>query len=201
MYTGIKEGDWTPLLEQFNGAARRIFGSNWTDFWEDVGEQIYDSFHSPIEKVSGLFEDLFDKIEKFNSARSLFAKTVSGLAEGITGSSAVGTVTKVLTGDFSGAAKDIWNWGKSKLTGHAKGGIITHPIVTTSGDLFGEDGQEAVVPLENNTGWTDILAGRIAELIPTAGSESGYAPIILDGREVGRFCIKAIEDDKRRKGY
>ena len=45
-----------------------------------------------------------------------------------------------------------------------------------------------------------MLAGKIAALIPSASGGDGYAPIILDGREVGRFCIKAVEDNNRRKG-
>lgn len=84
-----------------------------------------------------------------------------------------------------------------KLTGHAKGGImVAKPVVTSSGDLFGEDGREAILPLDNNTEWIDSLAARLAALIPTGSS----TPIILDGREVGRFCLRAVENDKLRKG-
>lgn len=39
----------------------------------------------------------------------------------------------------------------------ATGGIITSPMTA----LIGEAGKEAVVPLENNTGWMDALAERI----------------------------------------
>lgn len=84
-----------------------------------------------------------------------------------------------------------------KLTGHAKGGImVAKPVVTSSGDLFGEDGREAILPLDNNTEWIDSLAARLAALIPSGSS----TPIILDGREVGRFCLRAVENDKLRKG-
>lgn len=48
----------------------------------------------------------------------------------------------------------------------AKGGIINSPINA----LIGEDGQEAVIPLERNLGWLDTLAERIkdkVEIIPS----------------------------------
>ncbi|MBO7276039.1 MAG: hypothetical protein J6V15_06675 [Clostridia bacterium] len=40
----------------------------------------------------------------------------------------------------------------------ARGGIFSVPTRT----IIGENGAEAVLPLENNTGWMDILAGKIA---------------------------------------
>lgn len=46
----------------------------------------------------------------------------------------------------------------------ATGGIVTRPTRA----LIGENGAEAVIPLERNTGWIDILADRIA-----AGGGSG----------------------------
>lgn len=42
-------------------------------------------------------------------------------------------------------------------TALAKGGIVTSPTMA----LIGEDGQEAVVPLENNTEWIAMLADRL----------------------------------------
>ena len=39
----------------------------------------------------------------------------------------------------------------------AKGGIVNHPILS----VIGEAGKEAVLPLENNTGWINTLASQI----------------------------------------
>ena len=41
---------------------------------------------------------------------------------------------------------------------------------------IGEDGTEAVLPLEKNTGWMDALATRLAEKI-NAGGGSASAPV------------------------
>ena len=40
----------------------------------------------------------------------------------------------------------------------AKGGVVQGPTIAQ----IGEDGAEAVVPLERNTGWIDRLAGKVA---------------------------------------
>lgn len=43
---------------------------------------------------------------------------------------------------------------------HASGGIFTKPYYA-SGDWFGENGREALPPLDNNTAWMDKLANKI----------------------------------------
>ncbi len=79
------------------------------------------------------------------------------------------------SGGFGGAlasgAKGAWNGLKTvvnpvgsavsafkSLTGHARGGIVTRPELS----WIGEDGAEAVIPLENNTEWIDKVADRFA---------------------------------------
>lgn len=48
------------------------------------------------------------------------------------------------------------------ITKHAIGGVtVNNPVLTTSGDLFGEAGREAILPLDRNTGWMDELANRV----------------------------------------
>ena len=50
----------------------------------------------------------------------------------------------------------------SSAIGHATGGLmISSPVLTTSGHLFGEAGREAILPLDNNTGWIDELAAKL----------------------------------------
>ena len=47
----------------------------------------------------------------------------------------------------------------------AKGGVVNGATLAT----IGEDGQEAVVPLENNTKWIDLVASKIATQIGSNG--------------------------------
>lgn len=192
MYTGIKEGDWEPLLRSMNNVVRLLFGSSWTDFWEDRGEKLYDSFHKPIEKIIELFEKLYEAAEKTADFIDIEGKA----ADSITGGGIGSTAIKMITGNFGGAFKDIIGGGLSLPFG-ANGAYITEPTALVAG----EAGKEVLLPIENNTSWMDTLAAKIAALMPSgSGNTNGYASIILDGREVGKFCLKAVDDDRKRKG-
>lgn len=48
----------------------------------------------------------------------------------------------------------------------AKGGLIDQPTLA----MVGESGKEAVMPLENNTGWIDQLADRVTARLPQGNS-------------------------------
>ncbi|WP_353933924.1 phage tail protein, partial [uncultured Clostridium sp.] len=48
----------------------------------------------------------------------------------------------------------------------AKGGIVDAPTIA----MVGEAGKEAVMPLENNTGWITDLANKVAERLPSQSS-------------------------------
>lgn len=58
----------------------------------------------------------------------------------------------------------------------AKGGIVDQPTLA----MVGERGKEAVMPLENNTGWISDLALKIAEILGLSGNVgSSGQPIYL----------------------
>lgn len=77
----------------------------------------------------------------------------------------------------------------------AKGGIV--PYATTA--VIGEAGREAVLPLENNTEWMDMLADRI--VLRNGGSGRTTTVILeLDGRELGRAVVNAGNEETRRIG-
>ena len=68
----------------------------------------------------------------------------------------------------------------------AKGGIISRPTQA----ILGEAAKEAVMPLENNTEWIDILADKLAGKISSSGSTNVY----LDGRLIQRQMAKRSEE-------
>jgi hypothetical protein len=77
----------------------------------------------------------------------------------------------------------------------AKGGIINNPTLA----MVGEAGREAVMPLENNTGWINELADKINKL---NGGGSGTTEVILQLNEttLGKAVIGAINKVHRRGG-
>lgn len=74
----------------------------------------------------------------------------------------------------------------------AKGGITTGSTLAN----IGEAGREAVLPLENNTGWMDILADRIA----SRNNTPSKIVLMLDSKELGWANINSINNITKQTG-
>lgn len=77
----------------------------------------------------------------------------------------------------------------------ANGGITTGSTLAN----IGEAGREAVLPLENNTGWMDDLASKLASKMP---DYSGAKTVVLavDGKEFARINLPYLQDEEIRLG-
>lgn len=77
----------------------------------------------------------------------------------------------------------------------ANGGITTGMTLAE----IGEAGKEAVLPLENNTGWMDDLASKLASKMP---DYSGAKTVVLavDGKEFARINLPYLQDEEIRLG-
>nr|DAF47543.1 MAG TPA: minor tail protein [Myoviridae sp. ctlD98] len=77
----------------------------------------------------------------------------------------------------------------------ANGGITTGRTLAE----IGEAGREAVLPLENNTGWMDDLAAKLASKMP---DYSGAKKVVLavDGKEFARINLPYLQDEEIRLG-
>lgn len=110
---------------------------------------------------------------------------------------AISNVVNVIN-DFLGIDKNTRkNMGYTFTGGYtytamATGGIVNGPTSA----LIGEAGREAVLPLENNTGWMNDLADVIN------ARQSSPAKIVLnvDGRELGYATINNINNITRSTG-
>jgi hypothetical protein len=87
----------------------------------------------------------------------------------------------------------------------ATGGIVdgATPLIA------GEAGKEAIVPLENNTGWIDAIAAKLAEIlsvnivgaIETMNSSSDEYQVITHVELDGKNIATQIDKYKKRTGY
>lgn len=77
----------------------------------------------------------------------------------------------------------------------ANGGITTGRTLAE----IGEAGREAVLPLENNTGWMDDLASKLASKM---SDYSGAKTVVLavDGKEFARINLPYLQDEEIRLG-
>lgn len=76
----------------------------------------------------------------------------------------------------------------------AKGGIVDSPTLA----MVGEAGKEAVMPLENNTGWISDLAGQIASILGTGNNSvstdqrGGDIVFMLDSSIIGKVALNEL---------
>ena len=76
----------------------------------------------------------------------------------------------------------------------AKGGVFTVPTRA----IIGENGAEVVLPLENNTGWMDILAAKLAA-IGGSGMNIGAITVNVTGTEnAGMETVQSIDEALRQ---
>lgn len=87
---------------------------------------------------------------------------------------------------------------KLSIKWNALGGVFTKPTLTTYGASIqglGEDGAEAIVPLEKNTQWLDKIADKLA-------ARQSSTPVVLnvDGKTFAKTVINTVNDNTKQTG-
>ena len=158
------------LMKGVANARESIFGS--------LREAFINSFKgiwNGVKKVFSGVKDFF--IEKWDDIKDAFSELGTKISDAISEpvkkaiNNVIGQAENIINGFFGfiNGAVDIINEipGVSipkitlvEFTRLAKGGVVDEPTPA----IFGEDGAEAVVPLENNTGWLNKIATKLHEL-------------------------------------
>lgn len=167
------------LLQVFNGLIDFILGvftGNWSRAWQGV-----------VNIFSGIFNGIVGVVKwPLNLIIDMVNAAISGI------NTMIKTINKV-------PGVSIPTIGRiPKL---AKGGIIDSPTIA----MVGEAGKEAVMPLENNTGWITDLAGKVADRMPQgASTTTSDAPIELTIQigttKLGKVVIDSINKVNRQAG-
>lgn len=164
--------------------------------------------HSPATKmipigqniVAGIKEGLlsgWNSLKSWWSSLSLtsFNIKMPHLSWGSGGAEATGWVAKVLS-----ALSLPTSLPKLNVSWYGKGAVFNKPSLIG----VGESGEEAVMPLENNTEWIDKLAGKLAKNIvinnSTGGDRDLYLELHVGDTKLGRACIKAINKVHDQEG-
>ena len=172
-FANIFELAWTKVKNVFR---------NWADFFGNLWNIIKDKFAA----LGTIISDAMSKAIKagINGIITAIEKTING-AIGLI-NSAITLINKLPIGG------DIKQLDKLQLPRLAKGGIVTSSTIAN----IGEAGREAVLPLENNTGWMNILADKIAE----RNSSPSKIVLMLDGKELGWAAVNSINDLTKQTG-
>lgn len=173
-----------------------------TEKFEAVKTTISDKIQGAKDTVLGIFDNIKKGIkEKIENARD----TVKGAIEKIKGFFKFKwELPKIKLPHFNISGKFSLNppsIPKFSVKWYQKGGIFDKPTLFGYGNGMlgglGENGAEAVVPLEKNTEWMNVLANKLSERM--GGSST---PIILqvDGKTFAQTTIKSINDLTRQTG-
>lgn len=185
---------WKKVKKPFEGVGtwfKNIFKSAW------------DGIKSIWNGVGTFFTGVWDTIKGiFSKVGTSIASGVTGAVKGAINSVLSSVVSKINTfiGWINGAVDlinkipgvSIGKIGRLSVPQLATGGIVTKSTFAN----IGERGREAVLPLENNTGWMDMLADRIA----ARNSAPTKVVLMLDGRELGWATINNINAITKQTG-
>lgn len=169
------------LFEMFDFFLTKIFEVDWTDVFGVLGESlnfffanvsnIWDAikkiFYGMIDFISGVFSGDWSRVWK--GVVGIFDGIMAGI--GAAAKIPINAVIAVINSAIeliNSFSIDVPDWipgigGKhfglsiDKIPYFAKGGIVDSPMLS----IIGEAGKEAVLPLENNTGWISLLASQL----------------------------------------
>ena len=165
-----------------------VFTGDWKKAWEGIKtffSGIWDGIWSIVKFVVNLI------IDGINLLWKGIYTVVKGIVDTIGG----------VAGFIGGLFGQDWSFSMPSepplIPKLARGGIAVAPVVAQ----IGERGREAVLPLENNTGWMDVLADRITAAMAHssgAGADRVVIPIYLDGIITEEYIVDLLSQTARR---
>lgn len=184
---------WENVKAVFS-VVKNVLTGNFKDAWEGI-KQVFSNFAS-------FFSGLWDKV------KTTFSALGTKIGDAIGGAVKSG-INKVITwientinkaiGLINGAiglinklpGVSVGKLNTLSLPRLAKGGIVDSATVA----MIGEQGKEAVVPLENNTEWLDKIAEKL-------NGSTGNAPIVLqvDGKTFAEISVNSINNLTKQRG-
>ena len=215
--TAIFTGDWKGAWEAVKQAA-----ASGRDYFKTLGEAIKSIFGGVGTFLGNSFKNAWDRIKAVFSAWGSFFTTLWNKVKDIfkdvgvaVGNAIKNTVSKAVNSVLSTAVKIINGFIKAinaaigvinaipgvkidklnmlEVPKMAKGGVVDSATLA----MFGEDGAEAVIPLEKNTEWMEKLADVI-------NSRGGGAPtpvvLTVDGKVFAQTAVSTINNLTRQQG-
>lgn len=173
--SGVFSGDWEKAWE----GIKKIFSSIWeglkgivTSVWNFIKNLVINIATSVGNVISNVFKAIVNGI--LGAIESILNKPINTI------NTLIGVINKV-------PGINLGKLNTFKLPRMAKGGIISQPTQA----IIGEAGTEAVMPLENNTEWIDLLADKLASKIKGG---NGTVNVYLDGRLIQRQIAKREQE-------
>lgn len=171
-----------------------------------VKKQFSDAWTNIKNTFSGwgsFFTGLWDKVSKtFKSVGTTIGNAVAGAVKSVINSvltaienkinSFINMLNNAITIINKIPGVNISRLSKVSIPKLATGGIATRSTLAN----IGENGAEAVLPLERNTQWMDALADKIA----SRGNGASKIVLMVDGKELGWASINGINSITKQTG-
>lgn len=202
-----KQG-WKELKEKIEDAGESLddffetkdHTNKWSRFWQGVGEEVFDAkskiseyYTSMKDKASEMISGIVQKWTEVAAAiQNVINKVIEvkdKISDGISNAQSFVNIASTIGGGVLGRFL-----GRSNATG---GIIINSPVHDKYGNLYGEAGREALLPLDSNTGWMDQLANRLNKNSGGVVVQNLYLTVeggrIADDYDTERFIEKVAQ--------
>lgn len=165
--------------------------SVWDKIWGGLKTTVTNIFDAIWGAIKGVINSILGGIEGMANGVIGGINTVIGALNNL--SFDVPDWVPVLGGKTFGF--NITELSKVSLPRLANGGITTGVTLAE----IGEAGREAVLPLENNTGWMDELAGKLASRMPTYNTPTTLV-MEVDGKAFAKCELPYFNAESQRIG-
>ena len=175
---------WTAIKEKFSNVGT-WFKEKFSDAWQkvkDVFSKGGETFEGIKEGISSTFKEIVNRlIDGTNTVIRIPFNKINSMLNTIRDISVLGVTP----------FKNLWSYNPLSIPQIPKlalGGIVNRPGRGVPA-IIGEAGAEAVLPLENNTEWMDILADKIGGNVTI--------PIYLGGKKIAEYVV----DLQKKKAF
>lgn len=205
-WSGIKNA-WSGVKSWFSNiysSIKNVFSSVGSWFG-NIFRNAYTSITNAFSSIGSFFSGIWTNIKNiFKNAGSTIGGAIKG-AVSTAVNAVLGTAVNIING-FIGAINfaigiinaipgvSISTLSLLSVPAMAKGGIVDGAQLA----LVGEAGAEAVMPLENNLGWLDKLAGMLNERM--GGGGASKIVLTVDGKALAEASIESINQLTRQTG-
>lgn len=154
-WNGLKngaQGAWNAIKNIFSGVAN-FFGTIFGNAWNAV-KNVFSTggriFMGIVDGIANAFKTIVNAIiTGINKVVAVPFNAINGMLNVVRGIDILGFKPFSWVGQI----------GVPQIPKLARGGVVDGPTLA----MIGENGSEAVIPLENNTGWIDQLAEKLGE--------------------------------------
>lgn len=157
-----------------------LIRGDWKKMWTDAKQLVKDIVNGILKIVETMANGVVDSVNGMIRALNSVHFDIPDWVPALGGKS------------FSLNLQEI---GKVNLPRLANGGITTGATLAE----IGEDGREAVLPLDRNTGWMEDLANAIAEKMPGSDNPVNLT-LSIDGDDFARIFIPHLQSEEVRLG-